>query len=274
MNNKKIATRPTTATIRMEDVQNGRASIAMPIDRVGVKDLRLPLLVRDRVQGSQHTVAQVDLSVDLPAHFKGTHMSRFVEALEGWSEELDYGSFKRLLANITQRLDARRAYAELRFPFFLRRSAPASGGKSMMGYDCSLVGEYEDDELVFTLGVEVPVMTVCPCSLAISEQGAHSQRAIVRVLARFTGLLWLEDLIEICEGAGSSPVYALLKRADEKYVTESAFANPAFVEDVVRAVARGLSEHPQVTWFRASVESQESIHNHSAYAVIERDLTS
>lgn len=258
--------------LQMEDVQSGRASIALPIDRVGVKDLRLPVIVRDRAQGSQHTVARVDLSVDLPAEFKGTHMSRFVEALEGWSEELDYGSFKRLLANITQRLNAQRAYAELHFPFFLRRRAPASGGKGMMGYDCMLLGEYENGKLVFTLEVKVPVMTVCPCSLAISEQGAHSQRAIIRVRSRFTGLLWLEDLIEICEGAGSSPVYSLLKREDEKFVTEAAFANPAFVEDVVRAVARGLTDHPQVTWFRAEVESQESIHDHAAYAVIERTL--
>lgn len=258
--------------LQMEDVQSGRADIALPIDRVGVKDLRLPVIVRNRGDGSQHTVASVDLSVDLPAEFKGTHMSRFVEALEGWSDELDYGSFKRLLADITQRLDAQRAYAELRFPFFLHRSAPASGGQGMMGYDCTLVGEYEAGRLVFTLGVEVPVMTVCPCSLAISEQGAHSQRAIIRVRSRFTGLLWLEDLIEICEGAGSSPVYSLLKREDEKFVTESAFAHPAFVEDVVRAVARGLTDHPQVTWFRVEVESHESIHDHAAYASIERDL--
>ncbi|MEF2145050.1 MAG: GTP cyclohydrolase FolE2 [Desulfovibrionaceae bacterium] len=256
----------------MEDVQSGKAAIALPIDRVGVKDLRLPIIVRDRATGSQHTVARVDLSVDLPAEFKGTHMSRFVEALEHWSEELDYGSFKRLLADITERLHAQRAYAELHFPFFVLRSAPASGGKGMMGYDCSLVGEYEKGHLVFTLGVEAPVMTVCPCSLAISDNGAHSQRAVVRVKARFTGLLWLEDLIDICESAGSSPVYSLLKREDEKFVTEAAFANPAFVEDVVRSVALGLADHPQVTWFRAEVESLESIHNHSAYASIERNL--
>jgi GTP cyclohydrolase I len=253
----------------MEDVQKLPASVPLAIDRVGVKDLRLPITVRDRAAGAQHTVARVELSVDLPAEFKGTHMSRFVEALEDFSEELDYASFKKLLAGIAERLNARTAFARFTFPYFLRRNSPVSGSRGLMGYTCHVQGAYSGGRLDFTLGVEVPVMTVCPCSKAISDEGAHSQRAMVRIRARFRGFLWLEDLIEIAERSGSSPVYALLKREDEKHVTETAFANPAFVEDVVRAAAQGLSDHPQVTWFSVEVESFESIHDHSAVAAIE-----
>ncbi|WP_285906321.1 GTP cyclohydrolase FolE2 [Pseudodesulfovibrio pelocollis] len=253
----------------MEDVQKHVADIAMPIDRVGVKGLRLPIIVRDRESGIQHTVAQVSLSVDLPAEFKGTHMSRFVEALEHWSGELDYNTFLTLLDDIVGRLQARSAHVRFVFPYFLRRKSPVSGADCLMDYTCRVDGEYRDDTLTFTLGADVPVMTVCPCSKAISDEGAHSQRAEVRIQTRFKGFLWLEDLIEIGEQAGSCQVYSLLKREDEKYVTERAFANPAFVEDVVRAAAQGLDKHPQIRWYRVEVESFESIHNHSAFAVIE-----
>ncbi len=255
----------------MKDIQSGPADVAMPIDRVGVKNLQLPVRVRTRGEqdGVQHTVAQVDLSVDLPAEFKGTHMSRFIEALKDWREDLDYASFKNLLQSVRERLAARRAHILFRFPYFLQRRAPVSGSPGLMDYSCLLQGELEGGRLTFVLGVEVPVMTVCPCSLAICDGGAHSQRALVRIRARFTGFLWLEDLIGIAEEAGSSPVYALLKREDEKHVTDQAFAHPAFVEDVVRAAAQRLSRHQQVTWYRVEVESLESIHNHSAYAAIE-----
>ncbi|MFO7597265.1 MAG: GTP cyclohydrolase FolE2, partial [Desulfocurvibacter africanus] len=206
----------------------------------------------------------------LPAAFKGTHMSRFVEALENWKEELDYHSFKALLTDIRQRLSARKAYAVFRFPYFLKQASPKSGSPGWMSYECTLTGEMAGETMVFTLAVDVPVMTVCPCSLAISDQGAHSQRAMVRVMARFTGFLWLEDLIEIAEASASSPVYTLLKREDEKHVTESAFAKPTFVEDVVRGAAQRLDRHPQVNWYRVEVESFESIHAHSAFASIEK----
>ncbi|MEG6550165.1 GTP cyclohydrolase FolE2 [Desulfocurvibacter africanus] len=254
----------------MQDVQSAPAEVALSIDRVGVKHLMLPLVVRDRAQGVQHTVARVDLGVDLPAAFKGTHMSRFVEALENWKEELDYHSFKALLTDIRQRLSARKAYVVFRFPYFLKQASPKSGSPGWMSYECTLTGEMAGETMVFTLAVDVPVMTVCPCSLAISDQGAHSQRAMVRVMARFTGFLWLEDLIEIAEASASSPVYTLLKREDEKHVTESAFAKPTFVEDVVRGAAQRLDRHPQVNWYRVEVESFESIHAHSAFASIEK----
>lgn len=259
----------STAAKAMEDVQKHPAPVPLPIDRVGVKHLHLPLVVRDRESGTQHTVARVDLAVDLPADFKGTHMSRFVEALENWDEELSRSSLEKLLSDICLRLEARRAYARFDFPYFLRQSSPKSGARGVMGYPCSVIGSFEDGRLDFTLGVDVPVMTVCPCSLAISDNGAHSQRTSVRIQAKFKGFVWLEDLIEIAERSGSSPVYTLLKREDEKFVTESAFANPAFVEDVVRATAKGLAEHQRITWFKVEVESFESIHGHSAQASIE-----
>jgi GTP cyclohydrolase I len=196
-------------------------------------------------------------------------MSRFVEALEHWSGELDYTSFLTLLDDIVGRLQAKSAHVRFVFPFFLRRRSPVSGANGLMDYTCRVDGMFKDDTLTFTLGADVPVLTVCPCSKAISDEGAHSQRAEVRIRTRFNGFLWLEDLIEIGERAGSSQVYSLLKREDEKYVTEAAFANPAFVEDVVRAAANGLAEHPKIHWYRVEVESFESIHNHSAFAVIE-----
>ncbi len=253
----------------MEDVQKYQAAIAMPIDRVGVKGVRLPIVVRDREAGTQHTVAHVSLAVDLPAKFKGTHMSRFVEALEHWSGELDYTSFRTLLDDVVVRLQARSAHVRFTFPFFLRKKSPESGASGLMDYTCCISGRMEKGKLTFTLGADVPVMTVCPCSKAISDEGAHSQRAEIRIRTQFNGFVWLEDLIEIGEKSGSCELYSLLKREDEKHVTERAFANPTFVEDVVRAAANGLAEHPKIGWYKVEVESFESIHNHSAYAVIE-----
>lgn len=278
----------------MQDVQSGPAEVSMAIDRVGVKNLELPLTVRDRAHGVQQTVARVDLGADLPADFKGTHMSRFVEALEEWGQELDYQGVRTLLLDMRRRLEARRVYVRFSFPFFLGKKAPASCSHSTMSYNCTLTGELGDvaaatdpapdvsptqgaaasdpDKPQFVLGVEVPVMTVCPCSLAICEEGAHSQRSMVRIRCRFRGFLWLEELISIAEGAGSSQLYSLLKREDEKFVTEAAFNEPAFVEDVVRKAAQSLQSHPQVAWYRVEVESFESIHNHSAFAIIEKHL--
>ncbi len=262
----------------MQDVQSGPASVSMAIDHAGVKNLELPLRLRERAGGSQHTVARVDIGADLPALFKGTHMSRFIEALEEWSGELDYHGMRALLLDVRRRLDARSAYVRFHFPFFMRKASPATGSKGMMSYQCVMTGQLGDperepasaDRLEFLLGVDVPVMTVCPCSKAICEEGAHSQRAEVRIRCRFKGLLWLEDLIAIAEMSGSSQLYSLLKREDEKYVTEAAFREPAFVEDVVRKASQALETHSQVTWYSVEVESFESIHNHSAFAAIEK----
>ncbi len=254
----------------MEDVQSAPAGVPLAIDRVGVKNLRLPIVVRDKAKGRQHTVAEVDLGADLPATFKGTHMSRLVEALSAFDETLDYASLKRLLQDMRQRLAAERAYVLFRFPYFLTKEAPATRARGMVSVQCRLTGELTADEKpTFLLEVETPVMTVCPCSLAICAEGAHSQRALVRIASRFEGFVWIEELVDIAEAAASAPVYSLLKREDEKAVTEQAFANPAFVEDVVRAAAAELARLPRVRWFRVEVESLESIHEHNAYAAIE-----
>lgn len=259
----------------MQDIQNTPADVAMPIDSVGVRNLRLPLLVSRRDGPPQHSVAMVDIGVELPARFKGTHMSRFVEVLAARQEGLSYKSVKGLLEDILERLEARKAQVLFAFPFFLERVSPVSGASSIQGYDCRLTGELSRDNAGgrpdFLLEVAAPVMTVCPCSKAISDEGAHSQRAEVRVALRLRGFNWLEEFIEIAEQSASSPTYPLLKREDEKFLTEHSFAKPCFVEDVVRNVAEKLERHAQVSWFRVEVESYESIHAHNAYARIERD---
>ena len=254
----------------MRDVQSGPAEVPLRIDRVGVKNLGIPLTVRDRAGGTQRTVASVDLSVDLPARFKGTHMSRFLEALRDMDTTLDMSGCARLLHDLRDRLEARSAHLNFQFSYFLEHKAPVTGIPALMDYVCFLRGVMREEAVELTLGVEVPVMTVCPCSKAISREGAHSQRALIRMEAGCSGMLWLEDLIAIGRESGSSPVYALLKREDEKFVTEAAFAAPAFVEDVVRNAASRLAAHPRVRGFRVEVESLESIHNHSAYACIDQ----
>ena len=215
----------------MEDVQSYSPSVAMHIDRVGVRGLKLPLRVRDRAQGMQQTVASVDMGVDLPSSFKGTHMSRFVEALEDWEGEIGYQSVRHLLETVKARLSAQRAWVSFSFTYFIKKPAPASGRPGTVHYDCRLVGTLDEHGQSFRLCLAVPVMTVCPCSRAISREGAHSQRAIVHMEIRMRGFSRLEEFIELAEAAGSSAIYSLLKREDEKFVTETAFADPVFVED-------------------------------------------
>ncbi|MDL2285585.1 GTP cyclohydrolase FolE2 [Desulfovibrio sp. OttesenSCG-928-F07] len=259
----------------MQDIQNTPAQISIPIDRVGINNFKLPIIVSDKANGRQHTVASVDLGVSLPSTFKGTHMSRFVEALEHWNEDLSYSTLVTLLQDIKTRLQAKRAYVHFRFTYFVRKKSPVTNASGLIGYECALIGETGEQTGAtpahpdIRLEIEVPVMTVCPCSKAISNEGAHSQRAVIQLAVRQKGFVWIEELIELAEAAGSSPVYPLLKREDEKAVTEQSFANPCFVEDVVRSVAKGLSSHPQISWFKVAVESMESIHAHNAFAVIE-----
>lgn len=257
----------------MIDVQKNAPDVAIPIDRVGVRNVKVPLSARDRANGRQQTIANVELSVDLPSAFKGTHMSRFVEAMEHWGGEIGYQSVRSLLVTIKERLEARRAHVCFSFPYFIRKKAPSSGAESYVAYDCTLTGELDEHDVQsFVLGLTVPVMTVCPCSKAISDEGAHSQRTLVRMTLLMDGFDWIEDFVEIAEAAGSSPVYTILKREDEKYVTEHAFANPCFVEDVVRNVAQRLNGHPRLRGYKVEVESMESIHNHNATACIERNF--
>lgn len=253
----------------LEDVQNSAPAVPLPVDLVGVKGLIFPLTLKDRAQGRQTVSARAFLGVNLPAARRGTHMSRLIEALDSWHEELGCRSVRRLLAGIQQRLAADVAVARFDFAYLVRRQAPTSGVSASMAYECSVAATLAGNELSFDLGLTIPVMTVCPCSLAIASVGAHCQRALARIRARIEHFVWLEEFIELAETAASAPVYPLLKREDEKFVTELAFANPAFVEDVARAIAAALKAHAGVKAFGIEVESMESIHNHNAVASIE-----
>jgi len=233
--------------------------------------VRYPIIVLDRAHGTQHTVATFDMYVSLPHSFKGTHMSRFIEVLNEYRGEISVNNFKQILRSIRERLDAATAHLYVEFPYFIEKLAPVSGAAGLMEYRCQIQGALSGEQLDLKVTVCVPVTTLCPCSKAISERGAHNQRGEVRIGFRFKRLVWIEQVIEIAEGAASSAVYSILKREDEKHVTEAAFDNPVFVEDVVRNVSEQLERLDEITWFAIEVENFESIHNHSAYASIERD---
>lgn len=259
----------------MVDVQNTPDTREIPLQKVGVKGLRYPVQVLDKAHGSQQTTATVDLFVNLPHHYKGTHMSRFIEIFHAHHGDLSMKQFLAMLEEIRVSLEAERAFGTMTFPFFVTKKAPVSEEESMMCYELTYEGEVSEGRQNFFLSVAVPVTTVCPCSKAISDYGAHNQRGTVTVKLRNTSFFWIEDVISIIENSASSGVYSLLKRKDEKYVTEHAYDNPRFVEDVVREVYLGLrnftlSEKP-FTWFSVECENYESIHNHNAYAYTEYD---
>ena len=258
----------------MKDIQNQRDNRSLPINRVGIKGLSYPIAVRDRRTNVQRTVASMSMSVDLPRHFKGTHMSRFLEVIHEHQDIIDIRQFGRILHSLRSRLEADNAHIDIEFPYFVEKMAPVSGSKSLMDYRCRYSGSINGKgEVDYVMGVEVPVTSLCPCSKEISQYGAHNQRSSVTIEARFAPnkFLWIEDLINIAEGAASCPVYSLLKRPDEKYITEKAYENPRFVEDVVREAAAKLLDKPEVVWFKIESENMESIHNHNAYALIEID---
>ncbi len=242
------------------------------IDKVGVKDIRYPIVVLDKKSRYQHTVASVNLYVDLPHHFKGTHMSRFIEILNEHRGEITIKSFPEILTRMKKRFNATTAHLEVEFPYFIEKRAPISRARGLMEYRCRFCGALKDT-LDFMLEVRVPVLTLCPCSKEISQYGAHNQRGAVTVGARFRGFVWIEDIVDVVEASASSPVYSLLKRRDEKYVTEHAYENPMFVEDVVRETALNLRRLEEITWARIEAENMESIHNHSAYACLEMDYS-
>jgi GTP cyclohydrolase I len=254
---------------QMVDVQNQFDSRKIKIDQVGVKNIRYPISVKDRTTGSQRTVASVNMYVELPHHHKGTHMSRFIEILSGYRHRISSNIIGDILTEMQHKLDAAAAHLELSFPFFMEKAAPVSGAVGLMEYGCVLAGRKSGDVQVLSVTVVVPVTTLCPCSREISKYGAHNQRGEVRVTVRFSHFFWMEDLIRLVESSASSEVYSLLKRADEKLVTETAYDNPRFVEDVVREVAVKLMSDPNYTWFSIAAENFESIHNHSAYAFLE-----
>ncbi|MEO5365396.1 MAG: GTP cyclohydrolase FolE2 [Magnetococcus sp. WYHC-3] len=253
----------------LSDVQSRADHRRLPIDKVGVKDIRYPIVVKDRRVGSQSTVASINMYVNLPHHFKGTHMSRFLEVVNEYDRAISVESLPHLLRKIRERLSAERAHIELEFPYFVQKQAPVSGVPGLMDYRVRLSGELSDTHYAITLGVSVPVTSLCPCSKEISEFGAHNQRSLVTVTLRSRGFFWIEEVIELVERNASCDLFAVLKRPDEKFVTEKAYKNPMFVEDMVRAVAADLEQDPRVLSYTVESENFESIHNHSAYAFIQ-----
>jgi GTP cyclohydrolase I len=267
----------------MKDIQSQRDDRRIAIDKVGVKHVRFPVLVKMRDNGPQSTVASIDMSVNLPHHFRGTHMSRFLEVLNEHRSGLDRDSFYAILRTMRERLHAEESHMEMRFPFFIEKKAPVTQIESLFDVEGIFIGEAkgplsevsgsDDIEFEFTLGVRVAVKTLCPCSREISQYGAHNQRGMMTVFVRFTGDLTIEDLVDQIEASASSPIFPLLKRPDEKWVTEHAYENPRFVEDMVRGIALRLEADERILWYSVDAENMESIHNHEAWAYIERDLT-
>jgi len=253
----------------MKDIQSEPDFRKIPIDKVGIKNLRYPITVRDRRDGFQHTIAAINMFVDLPHNNKGTHMSRFVELLHLLHPDVSLEKFSVILENMKKQLNAASAHLEMTFPYFIEKTAPVSTSPGLMDYTCSIRGSSDPDGRVDLVSeVVVPISSVCPCSMEISDHGAHNQRGEVKLCTRFKKFIWMEDMIELVESSASCDVFSVLKRVDEKSVTERAFANPKFVEDIVRDVAKKLKADDNITWYSVSAENFESIHNHSAYASI------
>jgi GTP cyclohydrolase I len=253
------------------DIQSSEDTRYINIDRVGIKDIRHPIVVRDRSGRDQHTVATFNMYVSLPHNFKGTHMSRFVEILNHHEYEITVESFKHMIVEMTEILQAEAGHIEMSFPFFMTKFAPISKVQSLMDYQVSFIGQIQNQVTSVLVKIVVPITSLCPCSKNISDYGAHNQRSHVTVQARLRSFVWVEELIEMVEKVGSCELYGLLKRPDEKYVTEKAYDNPKFVEDIVRDVAIRLNADDRITAYVVESENFESIHNHSAYAMVERD---
>jgi GTP cyclohydrolase IB len=255
----------------VEDVQGHADTRRIPINRVGIKEIVHPVKVKDRTRGEQHTVATFKMYVNLPHNFKGTHMSRFVEILNQHEREISVESFGTMLVEMTERLAATSGHIEMTFPYFVMKKAPVTGVESLMNYQATIFGEHTDGKTEVWLKVVVPTTSLCPCSKEISDYGAHNQRSHITLTARTVEHMWLEELIEIAEREASCEVYGILKRPDEKFVTERAYDNPKFVEDTVRDVAVAMNKEKRVRAYVVESENFESIHNHSAYAMIEHD---
>ena len=259
------------AVIHIPDVQNSADTRRLAINKVGIKDIRHPVRVRDRSGGEQHTIATFNMYVNLPHNFKGTHMSRFVEILNVPGREISVDSFKDMLTEMTGRLEAEAGHIEMTFMYFVTKAAPVSAVRSLMDYEVTFIGEIRDSRPTMNVKVVVPVTSLCPCSKKISKYGAHNQRSHVTVNVRAQDFIWIEDIIDLVEKEASCELYGLLKRPDEKYVTERAYDNPKFVEDMVRDIAAKLNQDDRVAAYAVESENFESIHNHSAYAMIGHD---
>lgn len=252
----------------LPDTQNQSDKREIPIDKVGIKDLKYPITVKDKDNGIQHTIATVAMTVDLPKEFKGTHMSRFVEVLMN-KKDIHIDSIFEILKEMQNKLHANSAHIELDFPYFKEKLAPVSKIPSLIDYRIKFHAVMNKDRKDVIMTVVVPVKTLCPCSKNISKYGAHNQRGEVTVAVRFNDMVWFEDIISIVEQSASCELFTLLKRDDEKYVTEKAYENPVFVEDVVRNVVMRLKQNEKILWYHVEAENFESIHNHNAYAMIE-----
>lgn len=257
----------------MIDIQNQPDYRKIPIDKVGIKGLKYPIKVLDKTSGLQPTVAEISMYVGLPHQCKGAHMSRFVEILHLFRTQVSLGSLTNILEDMKKILGAETSHIEIKFSYFIEKKSPQSGVKSLMDYTCSIVGSSNGKKNTdIVLEVAVPITSVCPCSKEISEYGAHNQRGEVLVCTRFEKFIWIEDIVNLVETSASCDIFSVLKREDEKYVTEKAYNNPKFVEDIARDVAKELMADENITWFSVSAENFESIHNHSAYAYIEKEM--
>jgi GTP cyclohydrolase I len=270
MTDSALLKTPRPKLTEMEDVQGRADTRRIPINRVGIKDIKHPVRVKDRSAGEQHTIATFNMYVNLPHNFKGTHMSRFVEVLHG-EREISVESFRGMLEKMTEQLEADAGHIEMSFPFFVMKKAPVSGVESLMDYHASLIGERRNGTTEMWIQVVVPVTSLCPCSKKISDYGAHNQRSHVTIKAKLRRHIWIEELIRVAETEASCELFGILKRPDEKYVTERAYDNPKFVEDLVRDVAKRLNDEERIAAYVVEAENFESIHNHSAYALIEKD---
>lgn len=253
----------------LPDTQNQKDVREIPINKVGVKNLKYPIALKDKENEIQHTIATISMTVDLPMHFKGTHMSRFVEILQNEKREIHIDSVYNILEEMQKKLHANTAHMEMEFIYFREKKAPVSKKPSLIDYKVRFHAIMDKDKKDFMMTVIVPVTTLCPCSKNLSDYGAHNQRGEVTVALRFTDMVWIEDVINIVEKSASSELYTLLKREDEKFVTERAYENPVFVEDLVRNIVLGLKNIKNIIWYSVEAENFESIHNHNAYAMIE-----
>lgn len=254
----------------MIDIQNQKDDRDIDIDKVGIKDIRYPITVRDKEIKTQQTVALINMYVNLPRDYKGTHMSRLIEILNEHNRSISIQNFSEILSTMKKRLNAESAHIEISFPYFIMKSSPVTHSQGLMEYKCTFKGSLNKGKDLMVM-INVPITTLCPCSKEISDFGAHNQRGEVILQVRFKKFVWIEDLIKLVEECASSEVYSVLKREDEKYVTEKAYQNPKFVEDIVRDIAKKLEHDTNITWFAVESENFESIHNHNAYAYIERD---
>ena len=262
---------PPSPTDAMPDIQNSADTRQLAINKVGIKAIRHPVKVRDKSGDIQHTIALFNMYVGLPHNFKGTHMSRFVEILNSQERELSVESFPAMLGEMVRRLEAETGHIEMSFPYFINKAAPVSGVQSLLDYEVTFIGDICHGEIASTLKIVVPVTSLCPCSKKISERGAHNQRSHVTVTARTNDFMWIEEFVQLVESEASCELFGLLKRPDEKFVTEKAYDNPKFVEDMVRDIAARLNAESRVDAYVVESENFESIHNHSAYALIEKD---